>query len=108
VEVVCKGHLLVGPGGGWLTNFYVGSDHNFVDTCLHEKGKVKAVKKVSGGRTHWPSGHVAWPPGHHLVSYHLGQVGGAPPQPDKYPPIDGNQSTHHILEIPLAKLSFLV
>jgi hypothetical protein len=38
-----------GPRGGRLAKFYVGSDENFVDTCLHEKGKAKAVKKVDGG-----------------------------------------------------------
>jgi hypothetical protein len=56
-----------------------------MDTCLHEKGKAKVVKKVSGGRTHWSAGHVAWLPSHHMVSYHLGQVSGAPPWPYKYP-----------------------
>jgi hypothetical protein len=45
-----------------------------------------AVEKVSGGRTHWLIGHVAIPTDYHLVSYHLGQVGGAPPWPYKYPP----------------------
>jgi hypothetical protein len=52
-----------------------------MDTSLHEKGKAKAVKKGSGGQTHWPPGHVAWPSIHYLVSYRLGQVGGAPPRP---------------------------
>jgi hypothetical protein len=78
--------LTSGPRGGRLANFYVSSDQNVVDTCLHEKGKDKAVKKVGGGRTHWPASHIAWPPGHHLVSYHLDQVGGAPPRPYKYHP----------------------
>jgi hypothetical protein len=27
-----------------------------VHTCLHEKGKVNAVKKVGGGQTPWPGG----------------------------------------------------
>jgi hypothetical protein len=76
----------VGPGGGRPTNFYVGLDQNFMDTCLHEKGEAKAVNKVGGGRTHWP-------PGHHLVSYYLGQVGGAPLWPYKYRPTGGNQNT---------------
>jgi hypothetical protein len=87
---VCIGHRPVGPGGGWRakshgwpTNFYVGSDQNFMETCLHEKGKVKKVKKFGGGQTHWPASH-------HLVSYWLGQVGGAPPLPYKYPPTGGN------------------
>jgi hypothetical protein len=44
-----------------------------------------AMEKVGGGQTHWSAGHVARPVGHHLVSYHLGQVGGAPPWPYKYP-----------------------
>jgi hypothetical protein len=93
--------LTSGPRGGRPANFYVSSDQNFVDTCLNKKGKAKAVKKVSGGQTHWP-------PGHHLLCYHLSQVGGATPQPYKYPPNGGNQNIHHILEIPLARLSFLV
>jgi hypothetical protein len=71
---------------GRPANFYVGSDKNFVDTCLHEKGKAKAVKKVDGGQTHWPASHMAWPPGLHLVCYRLGQVSGALPWPYKYPP----------------------
>jgi hypothetical protein len=93
---------------GQPANFYVGSNQNFMDTYLQEKEKAKAVKKVGGGQTHWPTGHVAWPPGHHLVSYRLGQDGGACPRPYKYAPTHGNQETQHILEIPLAKLSFLV
>jgi hypothetical protein len=51
--------LTSGPRGGRPANFYVSSDQNFVDTCLHKKGKAKAVKKVSGGWTHWPTSHVA-------------------------------------------------
>jgi hypothetical protein len=98
----------MGAGGGRPANFYVGSDQNFMDTCLHENGKAKAVKKVGGDQTHWLAGHVAWPVGDHLVSYHLSQVGGAPPWPYKYPPSGGNQNTHHILEIPHIELSFLV
>jgi hypothetical protein len=34
--------------------------HGFVDTCLHEKGKGKAVEKVSGGLSTPLAGHVAW------------------------------------------------
>jgi hypothetical protein len=79
-----------------------------MDTCLHEKGKAKAVEKVGGGLSTQPAGHVAWPVGHHLVSYRIDQVGGAPPRPYKYPPTGGNQNTHHISEIPLANLPFLV
>jgi hypothetical protein len=79
-----------------------------VDTCLHEKGKAMVVEKVGGALSTQPAGHVAWPASRHLVSYRLDQVGGAPPQPHKYPPTYGNQNTHHILEIPLAKLPFLV
>jgi hypothetical protein len=55
-------------------------------TRLHEKGKTMAVEKVSGGRSHWPAGHVARLGSHHLMSYRLGQVGGATPWPYKYPP----------------------
>jgi hypothetical protein len=67
-----------------------------------------AVEKVGGDRTHWPADHVARLAGRHLVSYCLVQVGGARPWPYKYPPTDGSRHTHQILEIPLAKLSFLV
>jgi hypothetical protein len=54
--------------------------------CGHvstQEGEAKAVKKVSGGQTHWP-------PGHYMASYHLGQVGGAPLRPYKYTPTGGN------------------
>jgi hypothetical protein len=67
-----------------------------------------AVEKVNGGQTHWLAGHMARPAGHHLVSYCLGQVGGAPTCPYKYPPTSESRHTHHILDIPLARLSFLV
>jgi hypothetical protein len=105
----------VGLGGvrsakshGRSARFYVGLARGFVDTCLHEKGKAKAVEKVGGDLSTRPADHVAWPAGRHLVSYRFGQVGGAPPQPYKYPVTIGNQSRHHILKIPLAKLPFLV
>jgi hypothetical protein len=45
-----------------------------------------AVEKVSGGQIHWLADHVARPAGHHLVSYRLGQVSGAPPWRYKYAP----------------------
>jgi hypothetical protein len=75
---------------------------------LHEKGKAKVVKKVSGGRTTWPAGHMARLAGHHLASYQLNIVGNLTLDPYKYPSTGANQKTHHIFEIPLAKLSFLV
>jgi hypothetical protein len=82
----------MGSGGGRPakshgrpTNFCVGLARGFLDTCLHKKGKTMTVEKVGGGQTHWPPGHVARPVGRHLVSYRIGQVGGAPPWPDKYP-----------------------
>jgi hypothetical protein len=94
-ETVCKDHWPVGPVGGRLAkslgrlaNLWVGSDQNFLDTCLHEKGKAMAVEKVSGSRTHWPAGH-------HLVSYRLGQVSGAPPWPYKYPHTSESRHTPH-------------
>jgi hypothetical protein len=100
--------LTSGPGGGgpakspgWPARFYVSLACGFMDMCLHEKGKAKATGKVGGGLSTWPAGR-------HMASYRLGQVGGAPPRPYKYPPTGGNQNTHHILEIPLAKLPFLV
>jgi hypothetical protein len=67
-----------------------------------------AVAKVGGGQTHWPASHMARPDGRHMVSYRLGQEGGALPWPYKYPPAGESRHPHHILEIPLAKLSFLV
>jgi hypothetical protein len=78
-----------------------------LDMCLHEKVKAMAVDKVSGGRTHWPAGNVAQLASRLLASYGLGQVGGAPPWPNKYP-LPVKVDTHHTLEIPLAKLPFLV
>jgi hypothetical protein len=75
---------------------------------LHEKGKAKAVETVCGDRTTWPASHVAGPAGHHLVSNQLNQVSDPSLDPYKYPSIGGNQNTHDILEIPLAKLPFLV
>jgi hypothetical protein len=52
------------------------------------------VEKVGGGRTYWPIGHMARPTGHHMESYRLGQVGGAPPGPYKYPLTSENRHTH--------------
>jgi hypothetical protein len=104
----------MGSGGGWLAkshgwlaNFCVGLARGFLDTCLHKKGKTMVVEKVCGGQTHWSAGHVARPAGCHLVSYHLGQVSGAPPWPYKYP-LPVKVDTHNILEIALAKLPFSV
>jgi hypothetical protein len=61
-------------------------------TCLHEKGKAKAVEKVSGGQTTYPAGHQ-------LVSYRLNQVSNPSLDPCKYPTTNGNQNTHHILSV---------
>jgi hypothetical protein len=43
-----------------------------------------------------------------MASYRLNQVGNPTLDPYKYPSTGGNQNTHHILEIPLAKLPFLL
>jgi hypothetical protein len=75
----------VGLGGGRLARFYVSLARDFVLMCVHEKGKSMVVEKLGGGRTTWPS-----------------------MDPYKYPSTGGNQNTHHILEIPLAKIPFLV
>jgi hypothetical protein len=82
----------VAPGGGRPAkslgrpaSFSVSLDQNFLDTCLHEKEKAMAVEKVGGGRTHWSVGHMAMSASHHMASYYLSQVGGAPPWPYKYP-----------------------
>jgi hypothetical protein len=88
--------------------FYVRLVHGFVHTCLHEKGKAKVVEKVGGGQTTWPPDNVARPAGHHLASYRLNKVENPSFDPYKYPSTGGNQNTHHILEIPLTKLPFLV
>jgi hypothetical protein len=99
--------LTSGPRG-WPARFYVSLARGYMHTCLHKKGKAKAVEKVGGGQTKWPAGHVARPAGHHLVSYQLNQVGNPSLNPYKYPSTGGNQNAHHILEISLIKLSFLV
>jgi hypothetical protein len=88
--------------------FYVGLARGYVHTCLHEKGRAKVVKKISGGRTTWPTDHVARLADPLLVSYQLNQVGNPSLDPYKYPSTGGNQNTHRILEITLAKLPFLV
>jgi hypothetical protein len=41
------GRPAISPGR--LARFYVGFDHNFLHTCLQEKGKAKAADKVIGG-----------------------------------------------------------
>jgi hypothetical protein len=48
---------------------------------------------------------VARPVGHHLVSYRVNHFGNPSLDPCKYPSTGGNQN---ILEIPLAKLAFLL
>jgi hypothetical protein len=40
---------------------------------------------LTSGPRGWPADDVAWPRDHHLASYRLGQVGGAPARPYKYP-----------------------
>jgi hypothetical protein len=93
--------LTSGPGGSrqakslcWPASFWVSLDQNFLDKCLHEKGKVMAVEKVGGGQTHWPVGRVARVASCHLVSYCLSQVFRAPPWPHKYHPTSESWHTH--------------
>jgi hypothetical protein len=112
---VCKARRPVGLGGGQPVKspgrparFYVGLARSFVHTCLHKKGKDKAVEKVGGGRTTWPADHVAKPASHHLASYRLNRVGNPSLDPYQYPSTGRNLKTYHILEIPFAKLLFLV
>jgi hypothetical protein len=45
--------------------------------------------------------HVARLASHHLASYILSQVGGAPSRPYKYPLWWKSEHTHHYMEIPL-------
>jgi hypothetical protein len=87
--------LTSGAGGGRLTRFYIGSARGFVDTCLYDKGKAKAVAKGGGSHSTWPAGHMARLAGLHLVSYCLSQVSGAPPRPYKYPLRWKSEHTHH-------------
>jgi hypothetical protein len=61
-EVVLKGHWTMGPGGGRSAKspgrparFCVSLVRDFMDTCLHKKGKAKALEKVGGGQTTWPA-----------------------------------------------------
>jgi hypothetical protein len=104
----------MGPGGGQpakspspSARFYVSLARGFMDTCLHEKGKAKAVENVSGGRITWPAGHVARPASHHLASYRLNQVSNLSLDPCKYRSTGGNQNTHHNLEILRGPTGFL-
>jgi hypothetical protein len=96
-ETVCKSHWPVGLGvADWPASFWVSLDQNFLDTCLHKKGKAMEVEKVGWGQTHWSASHVARPGSHHLVSYYLGHVGGAPPWSYKYPlPVKVDTHTTH-------------
>jgi hypothetical protein len=53
--------------------------------------------KLIGRPATWlgqPAGHVTKLTGYNLVSYHLGQVGGAPPWPYKYPTTGESRHTH--------------
>jgi hypothetical protein len=59
-----------------------------------------------GEEIRWRPNHMAGQPP--LSSYQLNQVGNPSLDPYKYPSTCGNQNTHHILEISLAKLPFLV
>jgi hypothetical protein len=79
-----------------------------METCLHEKRKAKAVEKSGGSCSTRLAGHVARLAGRYLVSYRLGQVGGAPHGPTNTTLRWKLEHTQHYLEIPLAKLSFLV
>jgi hypothetical protein len=70
-------------------------------TCLHEKGKAKAVEEVGRGLSIRLAGQVAWLTGLHLVSYYLRETVELPHGPI-YTPSDGNQNTHYTFKIPLA------
>jgi hypothetical protein len=70
------------------------------------EGTAMVADKVGGGQTHWLFGHLARPVITWLVT--TSAKYGAPPWPYKYPHIGESRHTHHILVIPLAKLSFLV
>jgi hypothetical protein len=51
----------------------------------------------SGSYSTKPTGQVARPTGCHMVSYHLGQAGGAPSRPYKYPLWWKSEHTHYSL-----------
>jgi hypothetical protein len=63
-------------------------------TCVYMR-----EEESQGARSHstWPDRHMARPNSCHLVSYCLGQVGGAPPRPYKYhpPPVEIKTHTPH-------------
>jgi hypothetical protein len=79
-----------------------------VATHLHEEEMPESVEKVGGSHSTRSAVHVASPPGHHMAPNQLLKVGGGRIHPYKYPPHSESRHTHHTLEIPLAKLSFLV
>jgi hypothetical protein len=108
--------LTRGLGGGWPAkslgrpaSFWVCSYQNFLDTCLHEKGKAMVVEKVHGGRTHWT--HVYTWLGRPAVTWGITTLDKSmelPHGPINTPYWWELTHTHHILEIPLANLPFLV
>jgi hypothetical protein len=55
----------------------------------------------------WPAMWLGRPAGH-VVGYRLKHVDNPSFDSYKHPSIGGNHNTHQILEIPLAKLPFLV
>jgi hypothetical protein len=75
--------------------------------CGHVSTRVEEGQG-GGSRSTRPASHVARPVGRHMASYCLGHVGGAPARPYKYSLRWKSEHTHHYLEIPPAKLSFLV
>jgi hypothetical protein len=76
--------------------------------ALHEAVIRNLRLTVGGGRVPWSARHVSMLTGQHLAYYQLNQVGNSSWDSYKYPPTDGIQYTCQILEIPLAKLPFLV
>jgi hypothetical protein len=77
--------------------------------CLHAKRKAKVVEKGCGSHSTQPAGHVARPAGHHLASYRLDQVGGAPLRSYKYPPlVEIRTHTPHFINSTCRALIFSV
>jgi hypothetical protein len=65
-------------------------------TCLHEKGKAKAVEEVGRGLSIRLAGQVAWLTGLHLVSYYLRETVELPHGPI-YTPLLVEIKTHTTL-----------
>jgi hypothetical protein len=79
-----------------------------MDMCLHKKRKAKTVEKGGGRRYTRQAGHVARPAAATWKVTASAKSVELPHDPINTPLRWKSEHTHHYLEIPLAKLSFLV